>query len=86
MKLQSKALKVTLVIDAVALAGATVPEGQSRVVLEISPAGYDRVVKADIAAKALRRAVAAVAEHGPDGVAVMLQGRLGPGTRCSMPD
>lgn len=62
MQLQCKALKCTMVLDPAALVGLAVPEGQSRVTLHITPGGFNRVVTADIAAKSVRRAVAAVAE------------------------
>jgi hypothetical protein len=41
------------------------------------------VVKADLACKAIRKAVAAVAEHGPQGVALLLQGQLEAGDKLS---
>jgi predicted O-methyltransferase YrrM len=39
----------------------------------------DRVVTADVAAKSLRKAQAAIREAGVDGVAVILQGALAAG-------
>ena len=36
----------------------------------------DRRVSADLNAKSVRRALATIAEHGPDGVAVIVQGKL----------
>lgn len=38
-----------------------------------------RTVSADVAAKAVRKAQAVIAEHGTDGVAALLQGKLGRG-------
>jgi hypothetical protein len=46
----------------------------ARVVLKIRVA--DRTISADIASKSLRKARAAIAEHGTDGVALILQGKL----------
>jgi hypothetical protein len=70
----AKALKVSLVLDPAALTGVTIPDGTGRVTLTVRLP--DRTVTADIAAKGVRRAVAAIAEHGPDGVALVLSGRL----------
>jgi hypothetical protein len=70
----AKALKVTAVLDPSALVGVVVPDGTSRAVLVVRLPG--QTVTAAVAAKSLRRAVAAIAEHGIDGVACVLQGRL----------
>ena len=35
----------------------------------------DRRVSADLNAKSVRKAVATISEHGPDGVAVIIQGK-----------
>ena len=67
-------LKVVAVIDPAELLDVPVPEGQPRILLAIRlPNG---TVNADIAAKSVRRAIAAVREHGADGVAAIVQGRL----------
>jgi hypothetical protein len=60
----------------VALAGFVPPDG-GRVPIVINVAG--RVVKGDLNPKSVKKAVVAVAEHGADNVAVVLQGRLGAG-------
>jgi len=70
----SRSLKTTLVLDATSFAGLKVPDGQSRVLVEVEVAG--RTVTASINAKSVRKAAAIVAEHGPDMVAVILQGAL----------
>jgi hypothetical protein len=70
----ARALKVSLVLDPTTLSNVTIPDGTGRVVLAIRLP--DRTVTADIAAKGVRRAVAAIAENGPDGVALVLSGRL----------
>jgi ribosomal protein S3 len=36
----------------------------------------DRRVSAELNAKSVRRVLATIAEHGPDGVAVIVQGKL----------
>lgn len=51
-----------------------VPDGKPRVALTVRlPNG---TVTADLAAKSVRRAIAAVREHGPEGAAAIVQGRL----------
>jgi hypothetical protein len=70
----AKALKVTVVLDPATLTDVVMPDGTSRVVLVVRLPGHS--VTAQIAAKSLRRAVAAIAEHGVDGVACVVQGRL----------
>lgn len=74
LELQSRALKATVVLDPAALAGVEVPNGLAKVTLSIVAGG--RTITADVNAKSLRRCVAAIAENGPDGVAVVLQGKL----------
>ncbi len=70
----AKALKVALVLDPAAIAAFRLSPGDIRTVLSISVAG--RVVTADIATKSIRKAAAAIGEHGADGVACVLQGKL----------
>jgi hypothetical protein len=71
--LTARALKVTAILDPAAVAALPEPVGQ-RVVLHIAAPG--QTVSADIASKALRKAKSIIKEHGADGVAVMIQGRL----------
>jgi hypothetical protein len=71
----SKAMKVTVILAAEAIVDLVVPEGRPRLSLTITV--DDRRYVADLAAKSVRRAIAAIREHGPDGVAVVLQGKLG---------
>lgn len=70
----ARSLKVTAMLDAAALVGVVVPNGVSKVTLCVSTPG--RSVTAEVNAKSLRRAVATIAEAGPDGVAVLLTGKL----------
>jgi hypothetical protein len=74
LNLQARAIKATLVLDPVALAGVTVLNGQPQVSLHIAVAG--RTIAAELNAKSLRRCVAAVDAAGPENVAVVLQGKL----------
>jgi hypothetical protein len=74
MNLTAKSLKCTLVLDAGEI-GALPEPTTSRVVLRIDVAG--RTVTADVAAKAVRKARAAVSQHGGDDVVVLIQGKLG---------
>jgi hypothetical protein len=75
MPLNARAIKVTLVLDPGELAGLPEPS-TPRVVLKIKVADGNRLVTADLAAKAIRKARAAIAEHGAAGVACILQGKL----------
>lgn len=40
---------------------------------------HGRMIVAEIATKSLRKAIAVIAEHGADGVAAFVQGKLAPG-------
>jgi hypothetical protein len=72
--LQSRALKATLVLNPSPLVGVKVPDGTKQVVLVITLP--DRTVRAAVNAKGLRRCIAAITDHGPENVAVVLSGRL----------
>jgi hypothetical protein len=76
--LNVRALKCTVLLDPAEIEGIALVEGLPRVQLNIRTAD-GRTVVADIAAKAVRKAQAAIAEHGTDGVATLLQGKLGRG-------
>ncbi len=73
MNLTAKSLKCTIVLDANEVAALSEPT-TPRVVLRIQVAG--RTVTADVAAKAVRKARAMIAQHSSDGVAVLIQGKL----------
>jgi len=72
--LNSRALKCTIVLDPAEVAQLSAPDGKPRVVIDIRLP--DRRVSVDLNAKSVRKALATVAEHGPDGVAVIIQGKL----------
>jgi hypothetical protein len=72
--LNARALKCTVVLDPAEVAQIVTPDGQPRIVLTIRLP--DRRVSVDVAAKSVRRALAVIAEHGPDGVSVIVQGKL----------
>ena len=76
--LNARALKCTVALDPAEIESLALVEGRSRVELNIRTAD-GRIVSADIAAKAVRKAQAVIAEHGTDGVAALLQGKLGKG-------
>jgi hypothetical protein len=67
-------LKVVAILNAAELLDLTVPDGKPRFVLTVRLP--DGAVTADLAAKSVRRAIAAVREHGPENVAAIVQGRL----------
>jgi hypothetical protein len=81
LKLESRALKASVVLDPAALAGVVVPDGLSKVTLHVAALG--KTIIAEVNAKSLRRTVAAVAAAGPNGVAVVLQGKLEEGNRLT---
>jgi hypothetical protein len=72
--LQAKAFKLTAVIEAATVASLNIPNGQPRLSLRIAAAG--RTLKVDLAAKSLRKVQAALTEAGPDGLTVIVQGKL----------
>jgi hypothetical protein len=63
-----------VVLDPAEVAQIVVPDGRPRTIIAIRLP--DRRVSADLNAKSVRKAVAAIGEHGPDGVAVVVQGKL----------
>jgi hypothetical protein len=77
-QLTTRALKCIVVLDPVEIE-AIDPGVVARVIFNIRLADGSRTVTADIAAKSLRKVQAAIAEHGPDGIAVIIQGKLGRG-------
>ena len=72
--LNARALKCTIVLDPTEVAQIIAPDGKPRTVIAIRLP--DRRVSADLNAKSVRKAVATISEHGPDGVAVTIQGKL----------
>jgi hypothetical protein len=72
--LTARALKVTVVLDPTELTLLELPEGHARMNLRVRLP--DRPVVADIGTKSVRKAVAAAREHGAQGVAIVLQGKL----------
>jgi hypothetical protein len=77
LRLTGKALKVTIVFDAAALAGVTVPDGTAHQEFAIDVG--DRKVVGCFNAKSLRRAIRTINENGPDKMAVMVQARFAAG-------
>jgi ribosomal protein S3 len=72
--LNARALKCTVVLDPAEAAQIVAPDGKPRVVIDIRLP--DRRVSVDLNAKSVRKAVATIGEHGPDGVSVIIQGKL----------
>ena len=72
--LNARAMKVTVVLDPAEMAQLAAPDGKPRVVIDIRLP--DRRLSVDLNAKSVRRALATIAEHGPDGVSVIVQGKL----------
>jgi hypothetical protein len=76
--LTTRALKCTVLLDPAEIEGLALVDGIPRVQLNIRVAD-GRTVTADVAAKAVRKAQAVIAQHGAAGVAAFLQGKLGNG-------
>ena len=76
MKLTTSArkLKITAVLDPAPFAGRRIPDDVPRVDVSVDVGG--RTVTADLAAKSVRKAIKSLADHGVDGVALVLQGAL----------
>jgi hypothetical protein len=72
--LNARALKCTIVLDPVEVAQIVAPDGKPRVVLAIRLP--DRRLSVDLNAKSVRKVLATISEHGPDGVSVIVQGKL----------
>jgi hypothetical protein len=72
--LNARALKCTVVLDPAEVAQLVAPDGKPRVVIDIRLP--DRRLSADLNAKSVRRTIATIGEHGPDGVTVVVQGKL----------
>jgi hypothetical protein len=77
LRLTAKSIKVTLAIEAQQLLGVRVVDGVQQVPIVVAVAG--RHIKGKLNAKTLRRAVGVVGASDGEGVAVIIQGRLGPG-------
>ena len=73
--LNARALKCTIVLDAAEVAQIVAADGKPRTVIAIRLP--DRRVSADLNAKSVRKAAAAIGEHGPDGVAAIPSPRAG---------
>jgi hypothetical protein len=74
LRTTARSLKTTLVLNPESFVGLTVPNGVPKFDIAVEVAG--RTVTASVNAKAVRKAAATVAEHGPEQVAVILQGGL----------
>ena len=72
--LNARALKCTIVLDPAEAAQIVAADGKPRVVIDIRLP--DRRVSVDLNAKSVRKVLAAISEQGPDGVAVVIQGKL----------
>jgi hypothetical protein len=75
-ELAARAIKLTIVLDGAAVAAIAVPDG-GRPRIVVTAAG--RRLTAELNPKTLRKTVATIREHGPDQVAVVLQGKLAAG-------
>jgi hypothetical protein len=72
--LVTRSIKVSAVLPPDALAKLHLPDGQPRFLLTIET-GNARYT-ADLSSKSVRKAKAAILEHGPEAVACVVQGKL----------
>lgn len=74
--LTARKLKVTALLDPAPFIGMPIPPDNApgRTTLAITVAG--RAYTADVATRSIRRVLAVIAEYGPDGVAILVQGAL----------
>jgi hypothetical protein len=72
--LNARGIKCTVVLDPTEVAQIVAPDGKPRTVIAIRLP--DRRLSADLNAKSVRKAVATISDHGPDGVSVIIQGKL----------
>jgi hypothetical protein len=70
----ARAIKITVPLDAAAVAALPAPEGQARSRLTIACEGKNYT--ADVSTKSLRKVKAAIAANGAENVFVMVQGKL----------
>jgi hypothetical protein len=77
LELTAKAIKLTLVVDGAAFADFRAPNGPDRVRFRLQ-AGTRRLA-GELNPKTVRKVIATIAEHGPEAVAVVIQGKLGDG-------
>jgi hypothetical protein len=75
-KLNSKSIKATLVLAPNEILALSAPDGKPRCIVKITVAG--RTIVADLNAKSVRKAIAAIRQNGPEACAVVLQGKLQP--------
>ena len=73
--LQAKALKATVVLAPAEVLGIPAKDGQARTLLKIAVGGLHSIT-VDIATKSIRKAKAAITEHGVDGCSAIVQGKL----------
>src|SRR3954454_13012347 len=64
LRTTARSIKTTLVLDATSFVGLDVPNGKPKFDIAVEVAG--RTVTASVNAKAVRKAVATIAEHGPE--------------------
>jgi hypothetical protein len=70
----ARSIKVTIPLDAAAIAALPVPDGQTRSKLTITCDGKNYI--ADLATKSLRKSKATIAASGAENTFVMIQGKL----------
>jgi hypothetical protein len=75
--LHATSIKVTIVLDPIEVMGVSASAGSGLVPITIHVAG--RILRAQFSPKSVRKARTAIEAAPPDGIAVILQGRLAAG-------
>lgn len=77
LPLKGRSCNVVIPLEYESFTGIELPNGQNRMSLHIKLMGGTMI--ADIATKSVRKAVAAIAEQGPEALILLIKGRLTPG-------
>lgn len=72
-------IKITLVLNTAEAATALQPFATTDKRIPMTVMVEGRRLKADFAPKAVRKVLGAIQEHGLDGIAILIQGKLGSG-------
>ena len=75
-QLIARNLKITLVLDPAQVAAQLAPLQRIERRIDLTFAVEGRTLRADFAPRAVRRCYAMIEEHGVDGVAMLVQGKL----------
>jgi hypothetical protein len=86
-KIRVKGVKINTLIPAASLVGLVPPEPQpaGTPVIDLEIEGSPLVIRASLNGKSVRRGLKVIADHGAEGVNVLLQGNLKPAATAGEP-